>query len=157
MSTLAIGSPLSPITTGMTRPSSSPEGASIADTIRKVISNIRLDTASRNAAFSELSAIDDGPDAYSVDYATICLAVDALAALPSDLPTPEIAVDPDGEISFDWIMSGGRNFSLSLRGDGRLSYAGSFRLNHTRYGTDTFEDKIPKEVVEAVRDLVKGV
>ena len=58
-----------------------------------------------------------------VDSATLLLAQRFLAALPSELAAPELAVDPDGEISFDWFGRSGRNFSVSLRSDGRVAIA----------------------------------
>ena len=88
-----------------------------------------------------------------VDSATLLLAQRFLAALPSELAAPELAVDPDGEISFDWFGRSGRNFSVSLRSDGRVAYAGAFGPEKTKYGTDRFDDQVPEEIVEAVRDL----
>jgi hypothetical protein len=39
--------------------------------------------------------------------------------LPDGLPEPEVGVDPDGSVSFDW-----EGLSISLGPDGELRYAG---------------------------------
>ena len=45
-----------------------------------------------------------------------------LLALPSHLPAPELDVDADGEVALDWVGTGGRMCTVTLRADGRLDY-----------------------------------
>lgn len=50
-------------------------------------------------------------------------ALKFLRALPENVPLPEIAPEPDGSISLDWIDSRSRMFSLSIGGSYRLAFA----------------------------------
>lgn len=55
-------------------------------------------------------------------------AIDAagafIRALPPHLSMPEPSVDPDGEISLEWIDSKDRMFSISFGVNSRVAYAG---------------------------------
>lgn len=51
-------------------------------------------------------------------------AADFIRALPSDLVQPEVAVDPDGQISLEWFGAKDRIFSISFGDRGRVAYAG---------------------------------
>jgi hypothetical protein len=56
------------------------------------------------------------------------MAVDNAAAfirsLPLDMMQPEVAVDPDGQISLEWFGAKDRIFSISFSDRGRVAYAG---------------------------------
>jgi hypothetical protein len=109
----------------------------------------RNDSAAASAPTAELEALAQ----VDLQPATAAIARKFLAVWPAGLPRPEIGADPDGEVSFDWFGEGGRNFSVSLRHDGGMSYAGAFGESKTKYGTDRFDGDIPPEVVAAVREL----
>lgn len=84
------------------------------------------------------------------------LAQRFLLALPSQLPPPELAFDDDGEIAFDWRNSRGFLLSLTLREDGRLSYAARFSAFDKEYGTKRFDSSIPRQVIELVQRVAQG-
>jgi hypothetical protein len=66
----------------------------------------------------------DGGEAFAVDRAAVALAVAFVRALPDDCKMPEVAVDPDGAVSLDWIPSRQRMLSVSFAGNSdRLAYA----------------------------------
>jgi hypothetical protein len=46
-----------------------------------------------------------------------------IRALPDDFPLPEIAPEPDGYISLDWIKSKSRMFSVSIGANSLLPFA----------------------------------
>lgn len=94
-----------------------------------------------------------GDELVGLSQGTIDLAERFLGAWPSGLPAPEVSAEPDGEVVFDWACLDGRNFSVSLREDARIAFAGAYGGGKTLYGTDHFQDSIPDEVVEAVREL----
>ena len=50
-------------------------------------------------------------------------AADFIRALPEGVPLPELAPEPDGSISLDWIRSRNRLLSLSVGTSDRLPYA----------------------------------
>lgn len=69
-----------------------------------------------------------------------------LDSLPKWLSVPEISVDPDGEISFDWYSEPNNVFSVSVSETGKLSYAGTFGLSKV-HGIEYFGDEIPQSIL----------
>ena len=92
----------------------------------------------------------DGYDAEPVDRLSVHKASRFLRALPANTTSPQLSVDPDGEVSMDWVGTSDTLFSVSIRGDGRLSYAGRFGIRRAR-GTEYLSDEIPREVMDYVR------
>jgi hypothetical protein len=84
----------------------------------------------------------DGYGALPAQVAAYDYAVALLASLPAMIPTPDISVDPDGEIAFDWFWESRLTFSISISADGRLSYAGLFGPNRT-HGAEQFSGALP--------------
>lgn len=72
---------------------------------------------------------------------------------PKALPVPELALDNDGEVLFDWGHLPKGMVSLSLRSDGRISYAGQLGAKRTMHGTETFDEAVPPTVLEAIKSL----
>lgn len=118
----------------------------------------------RERAFSELAMTieagkNDNWDQYGavkIDRRTQYLAFRFLDALPTAIPAPEIGLDPDGEISFEWFVSENRHFSVSLSPEGILSYAGFFGTNSIAHGTEEFDDTVPQAIISAIRRLRIG-
>lgn len=81
------------------------------------------------------------------------LAKRLLLALPGYLPAPALALDDDGEIALDWRQDD-RLLSVTLRGDGRLTYACRLAPLRRKHGTEVFADAIPKEVLECIQQVV---
>jgi hypothetical protein len=75
-------------------------------------------------------------------------AVALLASLPSECPRPEISVDPDNEIAFDWAK-GADLFSISIGPSGRLSFASDIN-GATGSGVAFFTGALPPEVRSAI-------
>ena len=100
----------------------------------------------------------DGDGARAVDRATYLMAKQFLHALPmSSFPTlpPDISADPDGELSFTWRKAPKQVFSVSVGGNGRLSYAGIFGAVNT-HGTEYFIGQIPQTILAGMFRLVLG-
>lgn len=74
-----------------------------------------------------------------------------LWALPSSLAAPELTVDRDGEINFDWFGLRGQMLTVSLRKDGRIAYACRISQCRNYSGTEEFIDSIPKKIVESIK------
>jgi hypothetical protein len=90
--------------------------------------------------------------ASAVSFEAYLKAEKFIQALPTSFPVPEVAVDPDGEISLEWYRGSGRVFSVSIGPGDDLSYAGLFGPNKV-HGTETFNAAIPKVVLENIRRL----
>ena len=89
----------------------------------------------------------------------VCVPVDTNTAhqalrfaqlLPWSLPMPEVAPEPDGEISFDWLGPSGKMFSVSVNKAGRAAYAGRFGEKSQCHGTEQLTDVCPKEIIRGI-------
>ena len=139
---------------------SSPSSKKIENNFRDNIADFR-NSPRRERAFSELAfAVEIGKEdnwdqygAAKVDQGTHELALRFLSVLPFAVPVPEVGLDPDGEISFEWFVSKNRQFSVSLSSQGRLSYAGVFGIDTTAYGTEQFDETIPQAILASIYRL----
>ncbi len=65
----------------------------------------------------------DGYRALPVNPAALERAETLLRSLPDDLLLPDFSIEPDGDISFDWLPTRTRSFSLSIGNSDRVAYA----------------------------------
>ena len=65
----------------------------------------------------------DGDEGQPISEIAAKVAADFVSDLPPDVSLPEVAPEPDGSISLDWIQSRSRLFSLSIGKGSRLPYA----------------------------------
>src|SRR5437867_1750641 len=88
--------------------------------------------------------VDDWDNAGSVrvDPSTYLYASQFLRLLPSTAPVPEIAVDTDGEILFEWDLGPRKVLTVSVGRDGTLSFASLFGYA-TNYGTEALREGLP--------------
>jgi hypothetical protein len=85
----------------------------------------------KSATISELLAISaehgrwgwDGENARPVSRHAVETAQTLVRCLPEGIPMPEIAPEPDGSLSLDWIYSRTRFVSVSAGTNDRLPYA----------------------------------
>jgi hypothetical protein len=92
----------------------------------------------------------DATDAEPISKSAALRAADLIRALPEGSPLPELAPEPDGSISFDWIRSRSRLVSLSVGASGRLPYAWVDGGEHG-HGVVVFDGKnIPTDILERV-------
>lgn len=95
----------------------------------------------------------NGDGARPLSFLALDEAAALIRALPQDVPLPELAADPDGAVSLDWIQSRNRLFSVSAAGP-RLSYAwldGSDR----GHGVARFDgETVPARILEGIRAVV---
>lgn len=95
----------------------------------------------------------DGYDACGASYDSYLRTRSFLNALPTNLPAPEVALDPDGEVSLEWHRSPGRVFSVSVGGNDALHYAGKFGPSTKIHGTEVFANQIPQVILDSLRRL----
>ena len=145
--------------TGAVNTGSSPESRHLEEKVSEIVHHFRR-RVERDKAFSDLARVVEGGnkpnwDRYGgqpVQSRVPQLACRFLNALPSVIPTPEVGLDPDGEISFDWIVSRDRQLTVSISPEGELNYAGIYGAA-VKHGRELFDDSVPHEIIEAIRRL----
>ena len=94
----------------------------------------------------------DGYEAERVVWDAYLNAKRFLETYPPSMPLPELSVDPDGEIVFEWYVSPYRNFSVSIGAEEVLNYAGLFD-DGPKSGTDEFFGDIPAKIFCLINQL----
>jgi hypothetical protein len=89
----------------------------------------------------------DGYGACPANLIAVDHACRFLRTLPATLKKPELSIDPDGEISFEWYLEPRRVFTVSIGSSSKLSYAGLFGRSDT-HGTEYFGDELPKAIMD---------
>ena len=97
----------------------------------------------------------DGYGAKAATEEALAAAFTFLNMLPTTIPRPELSVEPDGSIVFEWYQRPGRVFSVTVEKDEQLSYSGLFDSSQTS-GIESFEENSP-EVIELILRHIKRV
>jgi hypothetical protein len=139
---------------------SSPSAGPVAQELRQVvvdaIGTLKTGVGARaSMVFNDLNALAKESAIDVKESATMLLAQQFLLAMPSSMPAPELALDSDGDVVFDWVGSGGRMLTVALRGDGTLSYAGRLSLGDREHGTKRFVDAIPSQVLDLAHRVTR--
>jgi len=96
----------------------------------------------------------DGAGANALDVSAVLNAQNFIRALPADIPMPDLAPDPDGSISLDWIQSQHRLFSVSVGPGARIAYAW-LDGGERGHAVAPFDgDTIPARVIEGIRGIM---
>lgn len=98
----------------------------------------------------------DGEGAEAVEQSTVCYAEAFAAALPTDVEAPEISVDRDGDISFEWDFDARRTFSVSVSRDGIIHFAGLFGTGRI-HGSEVLAWGIPTVIAQYIRRASREV
>lgn len=102
-------------------------------------------------AFAEAAVANwDGVGSAAAEVSTYAHANRFLESLPSTLPIPDVSVDRDGEICFDWDNGPRQVFTVCVGRDGTLTYAGLFGFNRI-HGVEYSGESLP-EIVSACVD-----
>ena len=108
----------------------SDEATQVIESLRKIdraqqgaqtLSGRFSEATSRLYAAIDALVIDD--EQAAVPFGAVQNALCVMRALPNVLPFPDIAIDPDGAISLDWMPTRLRMFSISVSDSDRLAYA----------------------------------
>lgn len=99
----------------------------------------------------EILSLRDDSGGKTPDRATIMAAIEFAYCLPRFVPIPEVSVDPDGEISFDWLSLSGELFSVSVNKQNQLAYAGWFGEKSRIHGIEQLAESCPEEIVRGIQ------
>ncbi len=68
----------------------------------------------------------DGENADPVTPESVSAALRVVEELPSDVEAPELSVDPEGNIEFDWHLDNGTMFTISVGSTGDVAISGLY-------------------------------
>ena len=91
----------------------------------------------------------DGYGAKAIDSSSHQNAIYFSQLLPANIPIPEIHVDPDGEVTFEWYTGPRQVFSVTMGSNNELIYAGLFGANKT-HGTEYRDDELPETILDNI-------
>ena len=91
----------------------------------------------------------DGYGAKAIDEQSYQNAIRFILSLAPDIPTPEIGVEPDGEVVFEWYGGKRKVFSISMGSKNELTYAGLYGISKT-YGVEQFYGNIPDTLLDNI-------
>ena len=75
-----------------------------------------------------------------------------LASLDSDVPSPEILLENDGLVAFEWYKSRDRQISVSIYPDGSLGYAGI--KGFTFFNKLQLQEKMPASLTGLIKEIM---
>lgn len=93
----------------------------------------------------------DGGDAAPITPEVVDSVYNFIQALPKGIAMPDIAPEPDGSISLDWIQTGPRIVSVSIGPFRIISYAW-LNESGSGYGTFYFSSSVPKQVLKKLKE-----
>ena len=83
---------------------------------------------------------------------TLARARRLLDTIPNGFPVPEVGLDPDGEVAFDWIRRDRTMVSVSIGPSGHPSYAAGL-VDGTAHGFVRWTDRFPTALTDLLRRL----
>jgi hypothetical protein len=96
----------------------------------------------------------DGYGAEAVNPEALDRAERFLRSLPEGFPLPEFSVEPDGAISFDWLPTRTRNFSLSIGGSDRIAYAWLDGTDRGHAVARSLSGEVPDRILQELSRIV---
>lgn len=73
-----------------------------------------------------------------------------LELLPMNVPVPDVYVDSDGEVRFEWYKGPRSVFAVTVGSNGELYYAGLFGASKS-HGTEYLDDELPDAIINNIR------
>ena len=95
----------------------------------------------------------DGYGAHAIQSSAKEQAQRFIDLLPYRTPAPDPVADPDGEIALSWDFGPGAVFTVSISGNGTLTYAGALGGGVKRYGVERLNGDIPKIILQSIDEL----
>lgn len=91
-------------------------------------------------------------DQCGVSAAAVQWALLLAQSFPPNIPVPDVAIDPDGEIALSWIPTRTRMFSISVGDSDRVAYAWLDGSDHG-HGVFRFTGVMPGPLLQQLTDL----
>ncbi|MGA3844085.1 hypothetical protein ACI2UC_14595 [Ralstonia nicotianae] len=153
MSSLALSRCNGPLS-GLGSPPAGDVGRSVLRQALVVVDDLKVRGPARTSwVFNDLYALAEENGLEIQQTKVFTLAQRFLLALPAGVGAPELSLDVDGEVCFDWQGPGGKLMTVTLREDGRLSYASRMSQYDKDHGVKQFLDAIPKSIVDLLHQV----
>ena len=124
------------------------------DTVEEAIRSARGERY-RSIHCDLINLFEEVKDDETFDVRPFIRARRLLDTLPHGLPAPEVGIDPDGEVSLDWIRSNRTLVSVSAGVTDDLSFAARFG-DGTSHGVVRHTAAFPLPVVDMLRRLYRS-
>src|SRR5882724_6307634 len=106
-------------------------------------------------AAEECKASDwDGQGALPVTPQAYQRAYHFIETLPDRVPSPSVATDPDGNLTFEWYRTPERNVSVSVSSAGELHYAALLGSSKS-YGTEPLNSEFPEVILALINRVIR--
>ena len=96
----------------------------------------------------------NGEGSYAINPIAVFLAESFIRALPDSIQLPEMAPEPDGSITLDWIPSRHRLFSVSISASDRLAYAWLDGSDKGHAVARFDGERIPQKIIEGINAIM---
>lgn len=140
---------------GLDTPAAGSEASSLKKSVLTVIEGLKKGSARTSGAFHDLEALALEQGTTVQKTAVFSIAKRLLLVLPVGIPSPDLDIDSEGDILFDWYGPNSSMLTLALRKDGRISFAARLSPMKSRNGNDIFIDSVPQEIISLVRTITK--
>ena len=97
----------------------------------------------------------DGYDASPADISSLDYAISFIYRLSSQIPSPEISIDNDGEVAIEWDYGPRRIISIRIGRDGTLHYAGLVGYS-SFHGVEQYHENIPEPIFTGILRVVEA-
>jgi hypothetical protein len=97
----------------------------------------------------------DGDGGAAVEQSTLRYAWRFAYSLPQGTPAPDVVVDRDGDIVFDWAAHPHSVFSVSVGRDGTMTFAGLFGAAK-QHGREPLSESIPATILVGIERAIQS-
>jgi len=94
----------------------------------------------------------DGYGAKATDTNSFRYAIHFALSLPWDIPIPDIYINPEGYVTYEWYEGKRNVYSVITGNRGELAYAGLYGSSKV-YGTEYMYEEIPETIINNIYRL----
>lgn len=139
----------------VTVPTAGSCGSKITQEISKTVLRLNDTGSQKTFLFHDLNTLASEYGLLDSSQFLVNLAKKFLLSLPSDIKMPDLDIDNDGDISFEWFGTNKKIMSLSLSKNGAIHYSARISDIKRRSGKDYFDEAIPSEIIKLIHEVTE--